>query len=93
MCVVFAETEIIGLLASGVLPEDIVAGRADVDRHADGRDGRAERCRRRSSSPAAWRWCRAWNACWPPCWAARPHRPAAAMHLRPGAALLAAERR
>jgi activator of 2-hydroxyglutaryl-CoA dehydratase len=26
MCVVFAETEIIGLLASGVLPEDIVAG-------------------------------------------------------------------
>ena len=26
MCVVFAETEIIGLLASGTLPEDIVAG-------------------------------------------------------------------
>ena len=26
MCVVFAETEIIGLLASGALPEDIVAG-------------------------------------------------------------------
>jgi predicted CoA-substrate-specific enzyme activase len=26
MCIVFAETEIIGLLASGVLPEDIVAG-------------------------------------------------------------------
>ncbi len=26
MCVVFAETEIIGLLASGVAPEDIVAG-------------------------------------------------------------------
>jgi predicted CoA-substrate-specific enzyme activase len=26
MCVVFAETEIIGLLASGILPEDIVAG-------------------------------------------------------------------
>lgn len=26
MCVVFAETEIIGLLASGVLPEDIAAG-------------------------------------------------------------------
>jgi activator of 2-hydroxyglutaryl-CoA dehydratase len=26
MCVVFAETEIIGLLASDVLPEDIVAG-------------------------------------------------------------------
>ena len=26
MCVVFAETEIIGLLASGVLPEDIIAG-------------------------------------------------------------------
>ena len=26
MCVVFAETEIIGLLASGVIPEDIVAG-------------------------------------------------------------------
>ncbi len=26
MCVVFAETEIIGLLASGVTPEDIVAG-------------------------------------------------------------------
>jgi predicted CoA-substrate-specific enzyme activase len=26
MCVVFAETEIIGLLASGVMPEDIVAG-------------------------------------------------------------------
>jgi (R)-2-hydroxyacyl-CoA dehydratese activating ATPase len=26
MCVVFAETEIVGLLASGVLPEDIVAG-------------------------------------------------------------------
>ena len=26
MCVVFAETEIIGLLASGVTPADIVAG-------------------------------------------------------------------
>ncbi len=26
MCVVFAETEIVGLLASGVLPEDILAG-------------------------------------------------------------------
>jgi (R)-2-hydroxyacyl-CoA dehydratese activating ATPase len=26
MCVVFAETEIVGLLASGILPEDIVAG-------------------------------------------------------------------
>jgi (R)-2-hydroxyacyl-CoA dehydratese activating ATPase len=26
MCIVFAETEIIGLLASGTLPEDIVAG-------------------------------------------------------------------
>ena len=26
MCVVFAETEIIGLLASGVAPADIVAG-------------------------------------------------------------------
>jgi (R)-2-hydroxyacyl-CoA dehydratese activating ATPase len=26
MCVVFAETEIVGLLASGVLPEDIIAG-------------------------------------------------------------------
>ena len=26
MCVVFAETEIVGLLAAGVLPEDIVAG-------------------------------------------------------------------
>jgi activator of 2-hydroxyglutaryl-CoA dehydratase len=26
MCVVFAETEIIGLLASGTMPEDIVAG-------------------------------------------------------------------
>jgi predicted CoA-substrate-specific enzyme activase len=26
MCVVFAETEIVGLLASGVMPEDIVAG-------------------------------------------------------------------
>ncbi|MHB1457101.1 MAG: acyl-CoA dehydratase activase [Armatimonadota bacterium] len=29
MCVVFAETEIIGLLSSGVLPEDIVAGVQD----------------------------------------------------------------
>ena len=26
MCVVFAETEIVGLLASGTAPEDIVAG-------------------------------------------------------------------
>ena len=26
MCVVFAETEIVGLLASGMAPEDIVAG-------------------------------------------------------------------
>ena len=62
MCVVFAETEIVGLLASGVLPEDILAGVETAHCHADCGDGRPRRWRSRSCLPAAWRWCRGWRA-------------------------------
>ena len=48
MCVVFAETEIIGLLASGVTPADIVAGVRGVAGHARGGHDRPQRRRRRS---------------------------------------------
>ena len=42
MCVVFAETEIIGLLASGTAPEDIVAGvQASIAKRVAGMAGRS----------------------------------------------------
>ena len=42
MCVVFAETEIIGLLASGVMPEDIIAGvQASIARRVANMGGRS----------------------------------------------------
>lgn len=91
MCVVFAETEIVGLLASGVLPEDILAGveTAIATRIASmaGGAGRAGALYR-GRGPGAGHGYGSQRG-------ARPSgadRPAAAVYLRPGAALLAAHR-
>ncbi len=84
MCVVFAETEIIGLLASGVAPEDIVAGvQASMASRVAAMSGREsdrpDRLhRRRGPGPRHGRRPRSGLG------TSRPNRPRAANDLRPG---------